>query len=297
MTAQPAGVNLDGALTISNPDTAQQIALIGGVQDASSSTIDVIFVGTMNWSANGTISGLRGFSEPPYWANRAGGTPADINTALVGNGATPFTGAHEIGHILTNAGHYTGTDPVTGITTDNDLMRNGTSSVDTVGATKRLTDAQITAARGSGLVQQTPTFPPPQDSDDGLTADAIAAPLVYAEFPAGLWLPSADANSDSTAIEVPLQSIISITPETVSLATWEDFVVQNLLAEDQEKLPWSQPEESREPARIAAAVPWKDPVDFSGANVLDPDRVDAIIGCWDPTSVRFGPRQPSDRVR
>ncbi len=143
---QPVGVSLDGGLSEFNPnETAEERALISGVKDANALTIDVIFVGS--------------FGPPPPAPSRGEAfvdsntapnfDPAHNRTFIINLTRTPFTAPHEIGHILNGAGgHYTGAN------TPNNLLRSGTSAVDTVTDSKRLVDAQITTARTATTLPQ-----------------------------------------------------------------------------------------------------------------------------------------------
>jgi hypothetical protein len=143
----PAGV-IPVAVTLADEAT------IGGAFPAVGHTVRVFYTG-------GLTSGVRGEAAPDV---DFAGAP-DQGTAFVdGPGRTPYTAAHETGHMLTNktnalnTGHYNAPSPADGnrFFNNQNLMRNGTSAAEGVNQSKRLWDVAdvdgnngFTASRGS----------------------------------------------------------------------------------------------------------------------------------------------------
>jgi hypothetical protein len=129
-------------------------ANLGGLHPALPNTIRVFYAG-------GLATLVRGESAPDI---DFPGAP-DIATSFINGGTeTPYTMAHEIGHVLTNktvnlnTGHYVQPAAPAGnlLFTNQNLMRNGTSGAQGVNQSKRLWDAadvdginEFTAMRGS----------------------------------------------------------------------------------------------------------------------------------------------------
>ncbi len=207
---------------------------------------------------------------------------------------------------------------MTGITTANDLMKgHGTSSVDTVTASKRLTDAQISIAQNpgtvAGILQQSPIFPPPPANDEALGTDALQSALVAnadsataSAQPAAGASPEPEASGATPAAPLASAADWDQPGETMMPATCGSlgssvaldqaglggFAPQEPRALRQLGVPRSQPEETTALGRIACARCLRQrPIVPADMDALDPERVDAIIASWDSQSLRRGQRE------
>jgi hypothetical protein len=148
---QPQGVDLDSDgleefITDQQGnilETDEERALIGGVKDNDDLTIDVIFVNRLSL-------GSRGESFPDALTIAPGADPNHKRTIIIALNRTPFTTPHEIGHILGIIDHFQSPDANEEY---RNLMRSGTSEIDAVNESKRLTQNQINTARQSPLVR------------------------------------------------------------------------------------------------------------------------------------------------
>ena len=153
---QPQGVDLDdkdgldefteiidAAGNLRIVETAEEKALINGVKDNDDLTIDIIFVNRLSRGSRGEA-----FADSITLAPEA--DPNHKRTVIIALNRGPFTTPHEIGHVLLNSGHFESADPNE---TYRNLMRAGTSAIDAVNESKRLTSNQVNTARASPLAQ------------------------------------------------------------------------------------------------------------------------------------------------
>ncbi|MEI6736612.1 MAG: hypothetical protein WCL31_06820, partial [Actinomycetes bacterium] len=136
----PAGVNLvDGLSEYSAPGspTSEETALFDGTfVTATQDDIQVIYVNN--------FSPAPGSSGEAFW-RAAFSAPLSDNVIISASGRKPFTLAHEVGHLLENSGNH--------VSSTVNLLRSGTSTSNSIGASKRLTDAQTQTMKGSTHAQ------------------------------------------------------------------------------------------------------------------------------------------------
>lgn len=110
-------------------------------KDFDDLTIDVIFVNEINSLVPAMI--IRGFSMPDSYNHPR--IEHIRRTVVIALNRTPFTTAHEIGHVLLDlVGHFQTNDRWE---TYRNLMRAGTSNINAVNESKRLILQQCERAR------------------------------------------------------------------------------------------------------------------------------------------------------
>lgn len=154
--AWPAGVNLaNGLSAYPNPQdsniqngkivaTAEEAALLGANPTTRSTGLDDIEV----YYVTSISGGSRGVAYP------AGSAPAGYEDSLIISAddrpTSPFTPAHEIGHVLLDdLYHFQG---VPGVPWQVNLMRGGTSEVDGIVESKRLTNDQYVIINSKRMI-------------------------------------------------------------------------------------------------------------------------------------------------
>ena len=156
------GLETNTSIVNSNFDLdAEEKALLDEVKDEDDSTIDIIFLGEV--VINGQPSGIRGYSLNEFLAANTQMNAVYQNTVVITNMTEYFTTPHEIGHVITNLGHY-GNDINNGeynyiddyiLPFERNLMRaGGTSSFNGVGTSKRLVGQQcLDALNNTSLLE------------------------------------------------------------------------------------------------------------------------------------------------
>ena len=141
----PAGVDLSNGLTEFTapgaPSAEESSLLTSSLATATTADLQVFYV---NNFAPAPGSAGEAFPEAAFTGPLGG-------NVIISAARKPFTLPHELGHILknddgvsNNGGHSS--DPI-------HLMRSGTSTINTLGASKRLTTSEATTVRGSKYAQ------------------------------------------------------------------------------------------------------------------------------------------------
>ena len=134
--------------------TIEEETLLISVKDFDEETIDIIFINNSVVENTTSPSGVLGYAIIESLTEVSQIDPLYDNTVFITKDGGYFTPPHEIGHVLTNNGHY-GVDYTGNSEFLANLMRGGqlnnqaifTSPTNSVGSSKRLTHSQCEAAR------------------------------------------------------------------------------------------------------------------------------------------------------
>lgn len=136
----PAGVDLTDGVTVRDVSESHTLSaegksfLDGLATVGAAKDVHIFFINRAKIGADD----VRGTAVADYWYDES--EESYTYNLFVANISTPFTAAHELGHLLTDAGHHAA---------EINLMKTSTDQTNTLGATKRFDTDQETRIHSS----------------------------------------------------------------------------------------------------------------------------------------------------